>query len=61
MWDLRLPSGLFFTLIGLILCATGLAGPTHPAPLTEVNVNLYAGAGMLAFGGVTLWLGLRRS
>jgi len=61
MWDLRLPSGLFFTLLGLILCATGLVGPAHHAPLTQANVNLYAGAGMLAFGGVMLWLGLRRS
>jgi len=61
MWDLRLPSGLFFTVLGLILCGVGLAGSAQQAPLTEANVNLYAGAGMLAFGGVMLWLGLRRS
>ncbi|MGC8792079.1 MAG: hypothetical protein ACP5U2_01650 [Bryobacteraceae bacterium] len=61
MWDLRLPSGLFFTLLGLILCVTGLAAPDYRAPLTQVNVNLYAGASMLVFGGVMLWLGLRRS
>jgi len=61
MWDLRLPSGLFFTLLGLILCLTGLLAPGQRAPLTEANVNLYAGAGMLLFGGVMLWLGLKRS
>ncbi len=61
MWDLRLPSGLFFTILGLVLCATGLWLPGHRAPLTEANVNLYAGAGMLVFGGVMLWLARRRS
>lgn len=61
MWDLRLPSGMFFTLLGLILCATGLLAPDRRAPLTQVNINLYAGAAILLFGGVMLWLGLRRS
>ncbi len=61
MWDLRLPSGLFFTLLGLILCATGLLAPDSRAPLTAANVNLYAGAAMLVFGGVMLWLALRRT
>lgn len=61
MWDLRLPSGLFFTLLGLILCGTGLLDPELRAPLTSVNVNLYAGAAMLAFGGVMLWLARRAS
>lgn len=61
MWDLRWPSGLFFTLLGVILCVTGFVWPGHRAPLTEVNVNLYAGAGMLIFGGVMLWLARRAS
>ncbi|MCS7314047.1 MAG: hypothetical protein RMI94_07270 [Bryobacterales bacterium] len=60
MHDLRLPSGLFFTLVGAILCLTALIAPGYRAPLTEFNVNLYAGMGMLLFGGVMLWLGLRR-
>lgn len=61
MWDLRLPSGLFFTVLGLILCGTGLLDPNLRAPLTAANVNLYAGAAMLVFGGVMLWLALRRT
>jgi len=55
MLDLRVPSGWFFVLMGLILTAVGLfAG--YSAPLTSVNVNLYTGVVMLAFGGLLLWL-----
>jgi len=61
MWDLRTPSGLFFELIGSILCAVGLIGPAVRAPLTQVNANLYAGASMLLFGAMLLWLARRNS
>jgi len=61
MWDLRTPSGWFFALLGTILCALGIFSPGLKAPLTEVNVNLYAGIGMLSFGGVLLWLARRAS
>jgi hypothetical protein len=48
MLDLRLPSGLFFALTGVLLLAVGF---THPrAPMTDANVDLYAGGAMLAFG-----------
>ena len=59
--DLRLPSGLFFSLLGLILCVVGVLAPQYRAPLTQVNVNLYGGLAMLIFGGVMLWLARRRS
>ena len=53
--DLRVPSGLFFLLAGLILIAVGLVwSPT--APMTAVNVNLYTGAVLALFGGIMLWL-----
>ncbi len=61
MWDLRLPSGLFFTLLGVILCVVALVAPGNRAPLTSVNVNLYSGIAMLVFGGVMLWLARRHS
>jgi len=61
MWDLRTPSGLFFVLIGSILSAVGWMGPAVRAPLTQVNVNLYAGASMLLFGAMLLWLARRNS
>ena len=57
--DLRIPSGLFFTLLGLILTVMGLFSPGVRAPLTDVNVNLYAGIAMLLFGAVLLLLGRR--
>lgn len=57
--DLRIPSGLFFTLLGLILIVMGLFSPGVRAPLTDVNVNLYAGITMLVFGAVLLLLGRR--
>ena len=57
--DLRIPSGLFFTLLGLILTVMGLLSPGVRAPLTDVNVNLYAGITMLVFGAVLLLLARR--
>jgi len=49
--DLRVPSGWFFTLVGLILIGMGIFAPhAYPAPLTTENVNLYTGACMVVFG-----------
>ena len=61
MWDLRTPSGWFFVILGLILCSTGALAPGLRAPLTTVNVNLYAGLVTLVFGGILLWLARRAS
>ncbi len=57
--DLRKPSGYFFTLLGLVLTIMGLAAPEMRAPLTDVNVNLYAGLTMLVFGAILLLLARR--
>lgn len=59
MLDLRVPSGWFFTLLGVILMAYGLFQPGLRAPLTDVNVNLYGGVLMLAFGVFLLYLARR--
>jgi hypothetical protein len=59
MLDLRIPSGLFFTLLGVILVAIGLFQPDLRAPLTDANVNLYSGVAMLAFGVFLLVLARR--
>jgi hypothetical protein len=61
MWDLRTPSGWFFLILGIILCLTGLVAPDLRAPLTEGNVNLYAGIATLMFGGILLWIARRAS
>jgi hypothetical protein len=57
MEDLRNPSGIFFLLLGLILTGMSFTGAT--APLLEINLNLYTGLFMLAFGGTLLWLAKR--
>ena len=48
--DLRVPSGWFFTLLGLILLGMGIFAPETHAELSDANVNLYSGAPMLVFG-----------
>ncbi len=58
MWDLRTPSGILFTIYGLILCLMGLAS-TGGAPLAEHNVNLYSGLMFLIVGVVMLWMSRR--
>jgi uncharacterized membrane protein len=56
MLDLRIPTGAFFAIIGLILLAMGVFAPSERAALTEANVNLYCGLVMLAFGAGMLAL-----
>jgi hypothetical protein len=58
MNDLRVPIGSFFSLVGLILIAVGLAA-NYQAPLESANVNLYCGVSLLIFGAVMLWLSRR--
>ncbi len=60
MLDLRIPSGLFFTALGLILTVMGVANPGDRAPLTPANVNLYVGLTMLVFGAFLLLLARRK-
>jgi hypothetical protein len=61
MWDLRLPAGLFFTAVGLILCVVGLMFNARAPLAPNTNVNLYSGLSMLVFGGLMLWLAKRAS
>jgi uncharacterized membrane protein HdeD (DUF308 family) len=57
--DLRVPSGWFFTLLGLILLGMGFLAPQTRAALTTANVNLYSGVVMLVFGLFLLLLARR--
>ena len=59
MLDLRIPSGIFFALLGIILAFYSLLNPGLRAPLTAVNVNLYCGLLMICFGGFLLLLARR--
>ena len=59
MFDLRVPTGAFFAIIGIILLAMGILAPGERAALTEANVNLYCGLAMVAFGAFMLLLARR--
>jgi hypothetical protein len=59
--DLRIPSGMFFLLVGGILLVMSVAAPSARAALTELNVNMYAGSAIALFGGILLWLAKRHS
>lgn len=59
--DVRTPIGLMFTLFGALLSLFGLLGDSktweqHPL---KVNINLYWGLVLLAFGVVMLFLAMR--
>lgn len=59
--DIRLPIGLVFALIGILMTAFGAAsnGAIYQRSL-GVNVNLYWGLVLLAFGIVMVLLGWGR-
>jgi uncharacterized membrane protein HdeD (DUF308 family) len=59
MLDLRIPTGGFFLLAGVILLALGIIDPNARAALTDVNVNLYCGIAMVVFGAFMLLLAFR--
>ena len=59
--DLRVPSGILFTLLGLILIFMGLVYSGLRPALTDSNVNLYCGISMLLFGGILLLLARKKS
>jgi uncharacterized membrane protein HdeD (DUF308 family) len=61
MLDLRVPSGWFFTVLGLILLGMGIFAPDTRAALSDANVNLYGGLAMLVFGLFMLMMAWRAS
>ena len=61
MLDLRVPSGWFFTVLGLILLGMGIFAPETRAALSDANVNLYSGVAMLVFGLFMLFMAWRAS
>lgn len=58
--DLRIPMGLMFTLVGIILTAFGIATRTNTALYAKslgINANLWWGIVLLAFGQLMYQLG----
>ena len=60
-FDLRLPIGLMFTIVGLLLAGFGLLGDQSIYQRSlGINVNLWWGLVMLAFGALMLMLARSR-
>ncbi|PYS43439.1 MAG: hypothetical protein DMF71_07035 [Acidobacteria bacterium] len=58
--DLRIPIGLMFLVLGLLVTGFGLIGDRAIYQRSlGVNINLWWGLVMLVFGLVMLWLGRR--
>jgi hypothetical protein len=58
--DIRIPLGLMFAIVGLLLAGTGLfGGPAFLPHTSGVNIDLWWGLVMAAFGGAMLWLARR--
>jgi hypothetical protein len=60
-FDIRRLIGALFILYGLILLVLGLVGSHHvKTKAAGINVDLWAGLGMLAFGALMLFWALSR-
>lgn len=58
--DIRLPIGLMFAILGLLLAGFGLIGDKAIYQRSlGININLWWGLALLVFGVVMLWLGRR--
>ena len=61
--DIRFPLGLMFAMMGALLAGFGVDDRRRARCTAQhslgVNVNLWSGLGMLAFGLTVLWLARR--
>ena len=61
--DIKLPIGLMFSILGMLLFIYGLVTASNHAMYEKslhVNINLWIGLIMLVFGGIMLFLSLRK-
>jgi len=61
--DIRIPIGLLFAILGLILAAFGLFTMNDAelyARSLGRNINLWTGIAMLVFGGLMLFFSLKK-
>jgi len=61
--DIKLPIGLMFSILGLLLSIYGLVTAGNQAMYEKslhVNINLWIGLTMLVFGGVMLLMAFRK-
>jgi hypothetical protein len=60
--DIKLPIGLMFSILGLLLTVYGLVTASNQAMYEKslhVNINLWIGLTMLVFGGIMLLLAFK--
>jgi hypothetical protein len=61
-FDLRIPLGWLFAILGVLLVIAGLRGtPSADARSLGININLIWGLVMIAFGLLCLWLARREA
>ena len=59
MIDIKMPIGLMFSALGLLITVYGLTTMSNTEMYSKsfgINMNLWSGVGMLIFGGVMLVL-----
>ncbi|MFO7852999.1 MAG: hypothetical protein ACQERS_01620 [Bacteroidota bacterium] len=64
MVDIRIPIGLMFSIVGVLVTVFGIFTASDSAMYEKslgVNVNLIMGVLMLVFGGLMLFFALRKS
>jgi hypothetical protein len=60
--DIKFPIGLMFSILGLLLTIFGIITGGDSALYSRslgININLWSGCGMLAFGLIMLFLALK--
>ena len=58
--DIRIPIGALFAVLGMLLAGYGLAGgPALAQRSLGIDIDLWWGLVMLAFGALMLWLAWR--
>lgn len=63
MVDIRMPIGLMFIIMGIIITVFGIATGSDSAMYQKslgMNVNLIMGLLMLVFGGIMLYFAMRK-
>lgn len=64
MVDIRIPIGLMFTIVGVIITVFGMLTNSHAEMYQKslgINVNIIMGLIMLLFGGIMLYFAVKKS
>jgi hypothetical protein len=62
MLDIRMPIGLLFSILGVLVLIYGLVTMSDTAMYNlslGININIWSGVGMSIFGGIMLYFALK--